>query len=250
MEKVETEEIILTMTTGTRLDLFIRTMESFLTACQDKDLISRWIVSDDRSSTKDLFEMKDRYSFLEIYPSPEPGQLNSLIHVFSIASGTAVNPLQIMKPGKLIVFTLEDDWDFIRPGHFIREALAVMREDGRVRNVVLRGWKSPLILNNGQYYHLHAYYYPTGELADQFKEITKTTDCLWPSYSCNPGLQDINSILPILKEIRARKVADLCWENETGKEFIKRGFRRANLTEKYIQHMGGERTLFKKSWKV
>ena len=70
MEKVETEEIILTMTTGTRLDLFIRTMESFLTACQDKDLISRWIVSDDRSSTKDLFEMKDRYSFRKFIQVP------------------------------------------------------------------------------------------------------------------------------------------------------------------------------------
>ena len=234
MERLKAK-VTLTMTTGRRLDLFFRTMDSFLSACLDQELIQQWIISDDRSGQEELLLMKARYPFLKIYPSPEPGQLNSLIHLFSMV-------------GTRLVLHIEDDWDF-RAGHFIREAQAVMQDDPRIKNVVLRGWDCPLILSGGHEYNLHAHYSPLDRgLVNEFREITKITDCLWPGYSCNPGIQDVQAILPLLIEARNRKIQDISWEDFVAQEFLKLGYRRVNLPGGYITHTGGDRTLFKKSW--
>lgn len=228
-----------TMTSGRRLDLLIRTMESFLKNCQDQDLIVRWICGDDRSSGKDLIEMKDRYPFLEIYPSPEKGQMNNLIHIFSMVKTEWV-------------IHIEDDWDFYRPGHFLRQMLDVTKDDDRIKNVVLRGWNGPKIIHNDLRYHLHINYGSEDINAkSSFAEITKTNDCLWSSYSCNPGLQHIPTILPIILKISSDPtIGDKFFEYDVGIEYKKQGFFRANLELEYIKHTGGDRTLFSKAkWK-
>ena len=71
-------KITCTMTMGRRLDMFLRTMKSFMENCLDLDLIERWIVNDDRSDTKDLEFIKKKFPFLEIIKADRPGQASAL----------------------------------------------------------------------------------------------------------------------------------------------------------------------------
>src|SRR6185295_941723 len=57
--------VTLSITTCKRLDLFVRTMTSFLNACQDIDLIDHWLCVDDASSDADRAEMQRLFPFFD-----------------------------------------------------------------------------------------------------------------------------------------------------------------------------------------
>ena len=59
-------DVTFTITSRRRLDLFERTMSSFLHCFTDHGRIARWICVDDGSSAEDLARMQARYPFLEI----------------------------------------------------------------------------------------------------------------------------------------------------------------------------------------
>lgn len=74
--------ITLTMTTCKRLKEFIITIDSFMKKCTDKHLISRVIISDDRSSDEDRKIMATKYPYFEFYYN-DGGQVESLSFLFS-----------------------------------------------------------------------------------------------------------------------------------------------------------------------
>src|SRR5690606_38992200 len=57
--------IIFTMTTCKRYDLFEKTINSFLTCCIDYLSIDHWLIIDDNSTTIDKEKMQERYPFFE-----------------------------------------------------------------------------------------------------------------------------------------------------------------------------------------
>jgi hypothetical protein len=208
-----------TMTCGRRLDLFRRTMDSFLQNCLDQDLIDRWIAGDDRSPPEDLKAMRAEYPFLEVHSSPRPGQPASLNHLF--AKGGPV--------GTEWACHWEDDWATVRRGHFLREAMEVASSDPRIRNVVLRGWQGPFVKDGPLQYRYHVYW-PRGSLWWQ------TNDCLWLGYSLNPGLQHmptVRSLGPYAEDADSR-----FFDRPAAAEYLRRGLLRANLIEPYVEHIG------------
>ena len=59
--------VSLSITSCKRLDLFKRTVNSFINSCTDLNLISEWFCVDDNSSLDDREEMKRLYPFFTFY---------------------------------------------------------------------------------------------------------------------------------------------------------------------------------------
>lgn len=119
-------QITLTITTLRRRSLFERTIDSFLQCCSDRLLISRWICIDDGSSGDDLAAMQARYPFFEfiIKGTDERGHARSMNRLLE----------EVTTPYWL---HLEDDYDFVSVGHFLREAQEVLDSDPSLMQVVL-----------------------------------------------------------------------------------------------------------------
>ena len=95
------KQITITTTSCKRLDLFKRTINSFLECCKDLYLVKEWIVIDDNSSKEDRDEMVKLYPFINFIFKNE----NEKGHVKSM------NMIRnIVKTNYL--FNLEDDWEF------------------------------------------------------------------------------------------------------------------------------------------
>jgi hypothetical protein len=220
-------KIEFTMTCGRRKDLFMETFESFLRCCLDQDLITRWIISDDGSTPEDLLDIKLEYPFLEIYSNKFNSQAANLNFLFN----------QVRTEW---FFHCEDDWLFLKEDHFIRKMFDVASTDSRIRNVVLRGWNGPFIKVGNVEYRMHVYH-PNGALA-----LVEFNDWRWFGYSLNPGLQH----LPTVKEIGKYPVDTTglphprYFDRPPAIAYSLLGYKRANLLEPYISHIGQGRSVY------
>lgn len=221
--KIKYPKITFTMTTCRRLELFFKTMDSFLENCLDTDLIERWIVSDDRSNDRDIEEMKNRYPFLEIYKSPQPGQSASLDFLFS-------------KVKTKWFFHCEDDWLFIKRGHFIRKLFDVAFDDIQIKNVILRYWQGVFIKHGKLKYYMHIYNKNAIDNPVDIKTSKHFNNWTWYGYSFNPGLQN-KVIIDILGKNKSH-IENREWDKKPARKYLALGFKTANLTEKYIEHIG------------
>lgn len=215
--------VTFTVTTSRRLDLFIRTMDSFMKNCQDLDLISRWVLSDDRSCNNDITEMQKKYPFFEIYKSPAPGQASSLNNLFG-------------KVRTEWIFHCEDDWLFTKKGHFIKEMLDIAFSDERIRNIVLRFWKCIYVKHGDLEYRVHNYHYHCQEGG------IFNADMRWYGYSLNPGLQHKPTIdmLGAYDDRGCEKTgfAARFWDRPQAQKYYELGLKRCNLNTNYIKHIG------------
>lgn len=109
--------ITVTMTTCKRLDLFIRTMTSFLTCCEDAYRIQKWLVVDDGSSDSDISTMKTMFPFLTFIDKKERG----------IPVGHAHSMNLLWFSGLVddcdYVFHLEDDWQFFIKDEYLTRCI-------------------------------------------------------------------------------------------------------------------------------
>lgn len=117
--------VTLTITSGRRLDLFTRTVDSFLACCEDLASIERWICIDEGSSDEDRAEMAARYPFFEfVWKGPadagHPASMNLL-------------RARVSTPWWL---HLEDDWQFVERRPLIAEARALLEHDATVGQVL------------------------------------------------------------------------------------------------------------------
>ena len=110
-----TKQITITTTTCKRIDLFKRTVNSFIECCTDFELVKEWIVIDDNSSELDRNEMKELYPFIKFIYKNE----NEKGHVKSM------NMLKNMVKTKYI-FNLEDDWEFIYKDNYLTKCLNII----------------------------------------------------------------------------------------------------------------------------
>ena len=110
-----TKEITVTTTTCKRIDLFKRTVNSFIECCNDIHLVKEWIVIDDNSNLSDINEMKELYPFIRFVFKNE----NEKGHVKSM------NMLKNMVKTKYI-FNVEDDWEFVYKDNYLTKCLDVI----------------------------------------------------------------------------------------------------------------------------
>ena len=110
-----TKEITITTTTCKRIDLFKRTVNSFIECCSDLYLVKQWIVIDDNSNENDRNEMMNMYPFITFIFKNE----NEKGHVKSM------NMLKNMVKTKYI-FNLEDDWEFFYKDDYLTKCLNII----------------------------------------------------------------------------------------------------------------------------
>jgi GR25 family glycosyltransferase involved in LPS biosynthesis len=109
------KEITITTTTCKRLDLFKKTVNSFIECCKDLHLVKEWIVIDDNSSENDRIEMKILYPFITFVFKDE----------FDKGHVKSMNILKNMIKTKYI-FNLEDDWEFIYKDNYLTKCIDVI----------------------------------------------------------------------------------------------------------------------------
>ena len=109
--------VTLTITTCKRLDLFKKTMNSFINCCEDILSINRFICVDDNSSESDRSEMQLLYPFFEfIFKGPDQkGHIASM----NIIIGKVKTPY---------ILHMEDDFLFIDIDSYITPALQILTQ--------------------------------------------------------------------------------------------------------------------------
>ncbi len=70
----------------------------------------------------------------------------------------------------------------------------------------------------------------------------KINNWTWYGYSFNPGLQNNNVIKILGKNIG--ECDNRKWDMNTARKYLACGFKTANLTEKYIEHIGIGKSLY------
>ena len=118
------QRVTLTVTCGRRLDLFERTINSFLNCCRDIDLVGRFVCIDDNSSLRDRERMRSLYPFFEfIFKSDEEkGHAKSMNRLLDIVA----TPYWLH---------LEDDWHFIVTTDYVARAMSILEAEPDVAQV-------------------------------------------------------------------------------------------------------------------
>lgn len=217
-------KITWTCTTCKRYSLFQKTMDSFLSACFDKDLISEWLVGDDGSSGEDIIKMKTRYPFLKIYKNSGTGQAANINNLFS-------------KVQTEWFFHCEDDWFFLRRDSFLKRMFNIVFEDHRVKNVTLRNWYGGEVKHtkNGDKYNVHIYD-PDYDGEDKYKRNTP-----WYGYSLGVSLQHKPTVDMLGKYDENIPPYSRVWDKPQAKKYMDMGFKTANLLDKnYVKHIGSD----------
>jgi hypothetical protein len=111
------KQITMTITTCKRLDLFKKTMDSFINCCMDIILIDEFICIDDNSSESDRNTMKELYPFFTFILKDE----SQRGHVYSM--NMLVN---VVKSDYMI--HLEDDWLFTYKYDYITKSLEILNQ--------------------------------------------------------------------------------------------------------------------------
>jgi len=219
--KIEYPAVTITLTSHGRFDLLIETLTSFMECCEDLDLIKEWLLCES-SNDKRIFEViKSKFPQFKVFLNPKGTQ------------GSALN-LLFSKVNTELIFHLEDDWKFIRKGHFIRQCIDVARDNKKIRNVIVRYWDGIYVKSGNLEYIVHIY---------DKEGDTDNTDAFWYGYSLNPGLQFKSVIKKLGKyneEDRSRH-----FDRPIAEKYYKLGYLRANLIENYVIHIGEGKSTYR-----
>lgn len=177
------------ITTCKRLDLFKKTMNSFLQCCTDLLLFDEWICVDDNSDEEDRKEMKRLYPFFKFYwkKPAEKGHARSMNLILNLTRETTY------------LFHMEDDWQFFLRRNYLTSLTTILASDVSLGQVLInRNYAETETegdLQGGIYvdkvfrYYVHEHTRNSQELE---KFISKygniRSSSYWPHYSLRPSL--------------------------------------------------------------
>jgi len=188
-------DVIMTVTTCKRLDLFRKTMNSFLTCCTDLDRIDRFYCIDDHSSEEDRTEMQRLYPFFRFLwnDATKKGHAHSMNQIYDLVRKHPVKH----------VFHIEDDWVFFRKDSYITKGVTILRETGDdIRQVLLNPNYAEVLYHpvfggipastvSGLSYLVHEHAVPE---TPEYKHLMETRykdkpNCVyWPHFSFRPSV--------------------------------------------------------------
>jgi hypothetical protein len=219
-------KIPVAITSCCRINLLDQMLESFLNCCLDKDLIPDYYIFDDHSPREYLKKLQKKYKYLKIFHNQKEGQAYSINFMH----------IQLDRMGVEWYLHLEDDWKFIRQGHFIRDMFDIVNDDNRIKNVTLRYWDCIHIISKKLKYRIHVY--------KEDEENNNINDWAWYGYTLNPSLQHI----PTIKKIGyyEEHILTRNFDKPVAKKYYELGFKRANLEKNYIEHTGLNESKYEK----
>lgn len=217
-------EITLVTTTCRRLDLFVRTINSFFECCTDLDRIGRWICIDDNSSDDDRRQMQTALPFFEFVWKNlnEKGHAKSL----QIAQDMVASPY---------IFHLEDDQELFVPSDYVTRCL---------RGLSIGASIGQCLLNLNYAESLDDYEILGGlpfqqegdafvaHLFDPERKLVKgLSNCHWPHFSLRPGL-----VRASVWDLGFRNVP--FFEREFAARYTEAGWQTIFLPDIYHHHIG------------
>lgn len=211
--------VTLTITSCKRPDLFYKTIESFEKNCLDKDLITDVVWGDDHTSLEDVHKM--RHFLMEKFQGKNVGGFTLQNELKGLASN--LNTIWSIVKTKYI-FHLEDDWEFIRSGHFIQDGIDIIEDTDHIKCVLVRGLtQHPLRFTKTK--HL-----PYQECLQETSRVERPDN--FHGYSLNPGVQDIEFYR------QYGSFRNFGTEDTFGLRVYNDGFRTASLPDEYVKHIG------------
>lgn len=199
--KNEKKYIMFSITTCKRLDLFEKTMNSFINCCTDIDKIDYWLCVDDNSSLEDQKKMKKLYPFFDfIFKSQE----NKGHHISMNIIRDKALELNID-----YLLHMEDDWQFHQCRNYITESINILNEDKMFGQVLFNSnyaeiepYKKRIVggivkyCKNGSRYVIHEHYDSKSQEYDNFinKHKGQLTCAYWPHFSFRPSLLRVSML--------------------------------------------------------
>ena len=193
--RTKPQQITITSTTCKRLDLFKKTVNSFLACCLDFNHfeIDKWFVVDDNSSQEDRDEMVRLYPFMTFY-FKTPAQKG---HARSMN-------LIVRNVDTPYMLHLEDDWQFYHKDRFLSLLMTMLTTDSTYKQALINNGYAEIPShaalvggtrircgNNSINGIVHTYCSTRGEQDEFNRRWGFRPNCAyWPHFSFRPGLTD------------------------------------------------------------
>ena len=230
--------VTLSITSCKRLDLFVRTMTSFLSACEDVDLIDQWICVDDNSSEADRAEMQRLFPFFQfVCKGPaEKGHARSM----NIIRDLVRTPF---------LLHLEDDWQFFVRRRYIEPAIEILQECPDVGQVLFNrnyaetledreipGGHLACTWEHGLRYRVHEHYAAGSEDHRRFQAAhgSRPNAAYWPHYSLRPSVLKTS----VHERVGTYDEEAAHFELEYARRYVDAGLRSAFFDGIYCLHIG------------
>jgi hypothetical protein len=230
LNKVERKpiQIMLTMTTCKRLDLFQQTVNSILRTWTDLDQVDMFFCVDDNSSESDRDIMRSQFPFFEYYMKgpTEKGHRESMNIIW--------NKLKEVNPEYWI--HLEDDWLFFKREAYIGRSIKTL-ETYKYKNV------HQILFNRnyGELYATHGWDIGGGLLLDnktllhvKDMKVQGRNSTYWSHYSFRPSMVRVSKIL----ELGNYDSPNTFFEQEYANRWTTRGFQSAFFNTISCLHIG------------
>jgi GR25 family glycosyltransferase involved in LPS biosynthesis len=232
--------ITFTITTCKRLELFKKTMNSFINCCLDLHKIDEWICIDDNSSEEDLKYMEEYYPFLKIYKKKqdEKGHVKSM----NIIKNLVKTPF---------LFHIEDDFQFYEKKNYLTDCLDIISSSNIYGQCLINKNYAELpehcysiggllmFTESNKKYFLHQYVSNKIEENEWFEynKYIKSEKCFhtnyWKHFSFRPSLIKTE----VFKNIGDFKDIPF-FEQEYAERYIKYGYKSVFLPSIYCKHIG------------
>ena len=188
--------IDLFITSGKRPELFCATIESFRKHCADLNLISRWICIDDGTDEEWRAKLKILYPFFTwIDKTPE-----------QVGHAKSLNMLTPEFNTEFII-RLEDDWEFVRGGNFVSDAINILSECPQFGQVMFNKNYQEAVDDDlaggiqettpsGREFFSHQYIQNKEEQTEWYKNNAQRRCVLisWPYFSLQPSVTRVAAL--------------------------------------------------------
>lgn len=191
--------IVFSMTTCKRYDLFEKTINSFINCCNDLHLIGHWLCVDDNSSEEDRKKMKKNYPFFKFIFKDET-QKGHYISMNIIRD-------YVLNIGANYVLHCEDDFHYFQKRNYIGDSLKIFNDNNKIGQVLfnrnyaeadfsqrkIKGGFNK-VLGDGMRYVIHEHYdTDTKEYNEFVKRCNGYGHCgYWEGFSFRPSLVNTN----------------------------------------------------------
>lgn len=231
--------ITITTTTCKRLDLFKKTVNSFLECCLDltKFEIDKWYVIDDNSSIEDFHEMQKLYPFIT-FIRKTPAQKG---HARSIN-------MLLNRVKTKYIFNLEDDWQFFHKDNYLTYLYEIINERDEIKQALLNNTYGEVLEKDklvGGFYNTtnkmklnyveHEYAETENEKQLFNQKWGFHPNCsYWPHFSFRPGLTNTS----IFTELGPFKENVWHFEMNYAYNYVQKGYKTCFLPGLVCKHIG------------
>ena len=231
--------ITITSTTCKRLDLFKKTINSFLECCLDFDKfeIDKWLVMDDNSSQEDRDEMKKLYPFMTFYNKTRAQK----------GHARSIN-LMLRHVNTPYLFHLEDDWQFYYKDNFFTLLYQVLQEKDEYKQVLLNNMYGEIpeheqliggywnrVAESGLNYIVHEYTATEEEKTVFNRKWQFKPNCAyWPHFSFRPGLSKVQ----LFRDLGEFNEDVWHFEMNYAHKYVAKGYKTCFLPGMVCKHIG------------